>query len=434
MRTSRITQRRWAVLVAASLVVLLGVGALVVGLDGRRSLNGSPATDVATVPATTLPSTTATSTSALSLAWQQAVDTGSLGRSQANGITAGPGGFVATGMGFDDGRNQGRVWFSPDGLTWEEPALDVFDAKYVGAPAATSEAFYVVASTNPDRLPNAGGEDPAPNDAQIYRSVDGRTWEPWGSVLGSATIAAAGNTLLRLDASSQLFWSSDGLTWTPATVPADPAFVSLGDGNAFAPGPGPWYLVGARDGGPVLWQSDDARTWTELPAPPSGGLPVLTAGGLVNLFNADEQRCNDQAVIAFGAPPHDPTESAQRLDAQWQCAARLTAVRLDPSSDTWVTVPEPGPGPTPIFTRLARVGDVLVAPIIGPDRTLTIWTADQSSLNWQPDASTTISLGDNTGSPQPALIAASEERVVVIGPATADSTGHETRETVFVGR
>ncbi|MFT3852282.1 MAG: hypothetical protein QM733_06050 [Ilumatobacteraceae bacterium] len=436
VRTSRIAGRRWAVLVAAGVVVLLGVGAALVSLGGRRSLDGSPATDVATVPATTPPSTTATTAPTVStpatLAWQPAADTGSLGRSQANGVTAGPGGFVATGMGFDDERNQGRVWFSPDGLTWEEPALDVFDAKAVGAPAATSEAFYVIAVTNPDRLPNSHEGDPVPNDAHLYRSVDGRTWERWGDVLSHIDrIAAAGDTLLRLDAGSLLFWSVDGLTWTPATVPEAPAFIGLGDGNAFTPGPGPWYIFGSRDDGPVLWQSDDARTWTEIPAPPGGGRPVPTDDGLVSVFNPDTQRCT---LKPLDTVPTDAAGWQTRLDAQWQCAAQLTTVRLDASSNTWVTVPEPGPGPTPIFTRLVRLGNVLVAPIIGPDRTLTIWTADQSSLHWQPDPSTTISFGDDTGSPQQPLVVASGDRVVVVGPPTAGSTGNEIHEAVFVGQ
>ncbi|MGI9029718.1 MAG: sigma factor-like helix-turn-helix DNA-binding protein [Ilumatobacteraceae bacterium] len=96
---------------------------------------------------------TATATSAPTqslptpITWTQAPDTGSLARSAVAGVVSGPTGFVATGMGFDDGRNQGRVWFSRDGMAWEEPAFDLFDAKAVGLPAATSEAFYVVAAT-----------------------------------------------------------------------------------------------------------------------------------------------------------------------------------------------------------------------------------------------------------------------------------------------
>lgn len=40
------------------------------------------------------------------------------------------------------------------------------------------------------------------------------------------------------------FWRVDGLTWTPATVPAEPAFISLGD-NTGSPQPA---LVGASVG------------------------------------------------------------------------------------------------------------------------------------------------------------------------------------------
>lgn len=36
------------------------------------------------------------------------------------------GGFVAAGQGYDNRTNQGRVWFSPDGITWTEPAPELF--------------------------------------------------------------------------------------------------------------------------------------------------------------------------------------------------------------------------------------------------------------------------------------------------------------------
>lgn len=365
---------RHITLVAAIVVTVLGAGSVAM-LDRRdhvpsgvpevptadtrppltTSTSSQTATSTATSTVTSVPPSASTPAPSTPLSWQRAANTGSLGRSQVSGITAGPGGFVATGMGFDDGRNQGRVWFSTDGTTWGEPALDVFDAKAVSAPAATSEAFYVVAQTNQDRLPNSHEGDPSVPDAQLYRSVGGRSWSPIGSSLGNLPqLGAAGDTLLRVDNSRDLSWSVDGLTWTPATFPASPPdLVSLGDGNGLPPGPGPWYLYGIRNGNPALWRSDDAHTWTEIPAPPGGGRPVIAAGGLVSVFNLGEQHCNDARRPGTATTvAANPEES---VDPCWACASALTTSRYDQATGQWTNLEQPGPGPSPTFARLAAL-------------------------------------------------------------------------------
>ena len=435
-----------ATVVAAALITAVACGgvAALVSRRSRTSINptvattnrssGSAATPVITEAQSTATSTdTATSTTVVApprLTWERAANEGSLGRSQVTGLSAGPGGFVATGMGFDDGRNQGRVWFSLDGSSWSEPALDVFDAKsMVGAPAATSQAYYVVAATNADRLPNSHEGDPAPSSSRLYRSVDGHIWSPWGDQIGSIQqIAAAGNTLLRLDMDNQLYWSSDGLSWNATVIPGHPTLVTLGDGNAFSPGIGPWYIYGERNNAPALWQSTDAKTWTEIAAPPGGGRPAATSAGLISLFDPDAQRCIDQQQTAISAEP----DFHGLADTQWACAHQLSVARYDDTTDSWTTAAPAGLGQGKTFGRLGALNDVVVAPILGPDRTMTIWTADATGGPWQPDPHTTLNYTTNDGSPQPALIAVSTDRIIVVPSPTI--AGNATTQTILIGQ
>ncbi|MTA14118.1 MAG: hypothetical protein F2534_16080, partial [Actinobacteria bacterium] len=142
------------------------------------------------------------------LEWRRA-DAGSMARSQVTKAIAGPVGFVAIGMGFDDGANQGRVWFSVDGSIWEEPALGVFDTLAVWGVAATSEAYFVLASPNPDRV--------AAGDPELYRSTDGRSWLPVEADLprDPQIGSAAGGLVMTGGEPGQLVlrWSADGESW-----------------------------------------------------------------------------------------------------------------------------------------------------------------------------------------------------------------------------
>ncbi|MGI9029719.1 MAG: hypothetical protein ACR2HP_07005 [Ilumatobacteraceae bacterium] len=174
---------------------------------------------------------------------------------------------------------------------------------------------------------------------------------------------------------------------------------------------GGWsYLRGDRDGVFTIWGSAEGRAWTPLPPPPNDGPIFETPQGLTMLTNPNAQRCIDAAGTAFEGP------SETLLDLQWSCTADLETVRYDASAGAWSDVPSVAPGPTPILPPVVRLGETLVAPIIDPGKAMTVWTAPADSLAWRSDPSTTLRLDDNTGSPQPPMIAASDDAVVVASP------------------
>lgn len=72
---------------------------------------------------------------------------------------------------------------------------------------------------------------------------------------------------------------------------------------------------------------------------------------------------------------------------------------------------------------------MIIAPIIEPGQALTVWTANATTLEWSPDPSTTIQFSHNTGSPEPALLATSADRVVVAAPFDGGSG-----QTILVGQ
>lgn len=422
-------RRRYAVLGAAA-VVVAGVAGFVAIQDGSRSTPLSGATAKTPADASEFeasgPSMPDANVAALALdtvSWQQAVDTGSLARSQVWGVVSGPGGFVATGMGFDDGKNQGRVWFSPDGLSWVEPALEVFDAEAVGYPAATRDAFFVVAQSNTDRL-GLGEGAAAPNDAQLFRSVDGQRWEPWGDPWGAGgSLASTSDVLLRQQPDRPLEWSPDGLTWAPTSLGAETnngLFLDLGHEGVIH-GEGATYLRGEDGQEFVIWSSTDGQLWEALPAPPAGGSVASVPDGLIVISDPREQECNDIASSLFDA---GQTTSGGQVDvealdeamrSQWECATQPDIYRFDETTRVW-TPSTSHPGETPQVPAVVRLANTLVAALIEPDKAMTAWTAAADSLTWVEQPATRLTFGDNAGSPGTAIAAASAKRAVIITP------------------
>ncbi len=422
----RPSARRSLALVGAAVLVLVGAVALSLARDRRSDgvlpSSVSPSDEVVDITVPSALSSVAPTTQDPSrvegsrLQWARA-DAGSIARSQVTKVIAGPTGFAAIGMGFDDGANQGRVWFSADGRLWEEPVLDVFDALVVSGVAATRDTYFVLASPNPDRGP-AG-------DPQLFRSSDGRSWLPISADLPrNPQIGSAAGGLVMAGGESGglvLRWSADGESWADAAIDlSKTGLIDLelpNDADARVS-----YLRGIGNDQEELqiFASVDGLTWLLLPSPPVGGLFDATGLGLTLIANPGEQRCLDETVAEMGVQPDpsDPTWMQRRLDAQWACAESLQLTTYDPATQAWST-PIDGPGPSPTFARLARVGAFWVAPVIGADRTTTVWTAGDDGTEWRPESETLLEFDENVGSPQPALVAARHDVVVVITPDRA---------------
>jgi len=341
------------------------------------------------------------------IAWTTPVELGSVARSQVAGIVSGPGGFVATGMGFDDSRNQGRVWFTTDGENWVEPAFELFDTKTVGLPAATSTAFYVMAATNTDRTSANEGEDqPYVENAQLYRSTDGLDWEPWGEPMGDfVDLAATGDTLLR-SSGAGLEWSVDGLDWSAAAIESDNELEAMQLGGAPLVAGTPSFLHGFDGGVFTIWTSSDGRSWTKLPTPPAWGFVVSQPQGTLLFSNTTSDECQDDVVTG------DPGEDM--VDQQWSCSSRLEMYLLENGAPTWTQIDEPGPGPTPSYVPIYSLGNTLVAAVTAPDKALTVWTSPIAGYDWVALPATTLAYGQNVGSPGSAAAASSDNHVIVV--------------------
>ena len=346
------------------------------------------------------------------LEWRRA-DAGSMARSQVTKAIAGPVGFVAIGMGFDDGANQGRVWFSVDGSIWEEPALGVFDTLAVWGVAATSEAYFVLASPNPDRV--------AAGDPELYRSTDGRSWLPVEADLprDPQIGSAAGGLVMTGGEPGQLVlrWSADGESWADAAIDlSQTGLVDLqlaNDADAEVS-----YLRGMRSDGEELqiFSSVDGRNWSLLPAPPIAGAFAASANGLTLIANPDEQRCGEEVSEGLNQPdPSDPAWMERLLEKQWGCAAVLQLTTYDRSTQAW-SAPADGPGPSPSFAPIVWTGTGWAAPLIGSDRSMTVWTAASDGTGWKPVEETRLEFDDNTGSPQMPVVASGHGKVIVITP------------------
>ncbi|CAN0468502.1 unnamed protein product, partial [Phaeothamnion confervicola] len=206
-------------------------------------------------------------------------------------ILGGPNGFVATGVGSDDGKNQGRVWHSTDGMNWDEPDLALFDALVVGSLVATSTAYFLVAQPNLDRA------DAPEGPPMLYRSTDGTLWVEVGPAPATVHgLGALGDLLVAQlltseltptadgskTATTGLATSPDGINWTPAEVDGfDPNAMSTFDMQVVTGG-GRSFMRSIGPGSESrVWSSRDGTSWSQLPDPPISGLLTATDRALV---------------------------------------------------------------------------------------------------------------------------------------------------------
>lgn len=418
---------RGVVLAAAATVVavaLVGIAVMTRDRGDRVAAPSSSTTSTLAADGSISTVSTALSAGPPAIEWQMVRPEGSIAHSNVDAAVAGPAGFVATGVGLGDGMNWGRVWHSADGVSWTEPAVDVFGARWVGAPVATSTAYYLIAGPNSDRADT-------PADTSIFRSVDGENWQPVGLADGLQLLGAAGDLLvaawtgatpaLTTDASqpspdlplppTELRVSVDGINWTAAVlVDSAPGFAFYG---WIVTAGGRYYLIEGYDG-LVVWESIDGLEWRKLPTPPQGLLTTL-GDAVAIVTNPDREECRDAGLPTSPTTPDGQLDVAamdEQVNASWRCGGQATIWRWDGAN--WVAVTEAGPGPTPVLPALLPFGGQLISPVITPDRRLSVSTS-VDGVSWK-SAGVEAFLPGEGGSPQSAIAATSADTAVFITP------------------
>lgn len=414
--------RRGSAFLAVALVLLVaGVAGLWLTRGGRaeplvKSVDSALPLPKATAPVLTTDehqrgSSTLAAAPEQSIHWSTARVVGSIARSTVEAVVAGPSGFVATGFGTDDGRNQGRVWFSADGEVWSEPAFEVFETLRVSDPISTRDAYFVLASTNLDRLPDGPSDPSLVAESNIYRSIDGETWTKWGDAQDRLlSIAPAGKSVIRQTFEGSIEWSQDGVQWTRSSFDpiggdaAVPALVA----KVIEIGP-EVYLWGSADGLVTVWRSvDDGISWAEVASPPGGGLVWNNGGTLTVVEHAGPGACADGQLA--------PTTNLDSLDSVWACTSQSSMYEFDSSHNIWSAV-QSSPAPSsPAAAPVARVGDFLVSPILASDRSLSVWELRPPGSLWRQVESIRLDFSGQVGSPGVAPIAVLNDRVLVVSP------------------
>lgn len=224
-------------------------------------------------------------TSADGAAWRRRASS-ALGGSEPlrmTAVAAVPGGFVAAGSaGPETGRQEARLWWSPDGATWSAIT-----------PPGAADARVTGIAVLGDRIVAVGtrGTEREPAGSIAWTSRDGRAWAraPEAPSLAAglmAAVAPGGPGLVAVgsdaDQRSALAWTTtDGATWDLAS---SPTFLNHGlkvRMTAVASGPGGVVAVGNRlfgtqFGTAAVWTSPDARTWSLAP-----DIPVFGQGEML---------------------------------------------------------------------------------------------------------------------------------------------------------
>jgi hypothetical protein len=266
-------------------------------------------------------------------------------------VAVGDGGTVVAGGESVWGQVRPRMWFSPDGETWESvdggPDGPFGDgASSVRAVAAIDNGFVAVGSRTVDN----------DQDGAAWYSADGRTWEALDAPTlggpgrqGLLTVADAGDVVVaggfvadESDQGKPVVWRSrGGQDWGGASAPlalydddrTNAADLSV---QSLAVGEGGITAAGGSDWRPHLWRSTDAGvSWRALTNPVSGGL--FKDG--VALASAATR---EGVTVAVG---HEPT--AMRLEQErW----------LDTTGDSF-----PKGGVRPFVTSVAAGKDTILA-------------------------------------------------------------------------
>ena len=296
-------------------------------------------------------------------------DSSVFGDSVITSISLGPRGLIATGH--QGGASSGgtssppRLWTSSDGMTWTSRAeLAVFRGAMIDWVAA-GPAGYVAAGYS------------ISNGATVWFSLDGSSWE------AAATSPAAGFknasfTDLRSMASGFVisgsatqgsssgsagsgtpaaWWSSDGRTWSRASVDAAEGqtgldLISVGAKGMLA------YAFASSNHAAASWQSTDGHVWTLLP--PASSSPSLAP--------AISSRVSDDGVRMVAVTPGNGSPLAMWVSSDGMKWQKLTF--SGPSSDG----PSLKEGSPSIFVETFVVRDWLI--VLGQhsgSQTYAIW-------------------------------------------------------------
>jgi hypothetical protein len=205
-----------------------------------------------------------------------------------------------------DGSGNGTLWFSADGQVWRQEALPGGIISQVrGAFIAGSPAGAVVAN-------ESGPAVDVTTDCSSWRRV---------TLSGPATaqitaVAAVGTGYVALDDSSQApasepraWWSSDGVTWSAATVQAAPGhdfnLVWVGAGGLVAQS-----HSGGAPGAAAVWSSVDGHAWAISPKSDPLGVSVSGEGqgNPAGSLAGDGTR-----FLAWGSQGDDPANPTEYL-------------------------------------------------------------------------------------------------------------------------
>jgi hypothetical protein len=221
------------------------------------------------------------------------VDTPALGGEHeqwASDVVANGSGILVSGGESAWGEVRARLWFSPDGETWQTVdggpggPFDTTGQESLRDITPLGDGFVAVGSRNVDN--NQDGVAWYSPDGQDWTQVeapqlggDGRQSLQSVTVSGDVVVAGGYSTTDLSGQGKPVVWRSrDGQAWGPAsdalplpddnrTAAADLTIrsLSVGDGGILAAGGSDWR--------PALWRSpDNGRTWTLLPNPVDRGL------------------------------------------------------------------------------------------------------------------------------------------------------------------
>ncbi len=331
------------VALAASLAIVIAVGATVVGRPGPTPPSptqptGSPSGGSATAVAVPV--------GPPQVSWaSQPLDVEAVGKGMMTALAQGPGGLVAAGRLLDTSHHHNTptaerhhveavVWTSPDGRGWRAIARQPgFEHATITSVASTHGIFLAVGN---------GADDDGGTSPRVWRSTDGNAWSlesieglPANAVIGPVTALPSDFLLVASTTGADgvqggRFWhSADGVAWEPLVLtnyPAVAAWSVLDTGDGFV-------AIGQRARAglvPLISRSTDGLTWEAVDVAEDAfgpdlvgiddivaGRPGFVAGGRV----VDRISPQDPDILRLG-PPTD--------GAIWTSPDLATWTRVEP--------------------------------------------------------------------------------------------------------